>query len=208
MGKGSLQPLPDRLVEISPIDEDGSHHIRLVETHKLQKKHMPYVCLSYCWGNTENPGRTTTSNLARYLENIPLDQLPETIRDAILLCAKLEFWYMWIDCLCIIQDDKDDWTNQAPQMSRIYSKATLTIATPICLHSWESFMSKREEGNPLLALGTPGVSLPAMDDSGKRGVLWLWAFRIIDPPIGFSLSNAFSSWSMWDTYPLSRDIGS
>lgn len=208
LGKGSLQPLPDRLVEISPIDEDGSHHIRLVETHKLQKKHMPYVCLSYCWGNTENPGRTTTSNLARYLENIPLDQLPETIRDAILLCAKLEFWYIWIDCLCIIQDDKDDWTNQAPQMSCIYSKATLTIATPICLHSWESFMSKREEGNPLLALGTPGVSLPAMDDSGKRGVLWLWAFRIIDPPIGFSLSNAFSSWNMWDTYPLSRDIGS
>lgn len=193
--KGSLHPLPDRLIEISPIDEEGSHQIRLVETHKLQKKHASYVCLSYCWGNSENPRVTTTGNIAQYLENIALDQLPETIKDAILLCIKLEFWYIWIDCLCIIQDDKNDWTNQAAQMSRIYSQATLTIATPICLDSSESFISKREEGNPLLALGIPGASLPAMDHSSKRYVLWLWAFSILDPPIGFFLSHAFSSWN-------------
>lgn len=207
MGKGSLQPLPDRLIEISPIDEESSHHIHLVETHKLQKKHMPYVCLSYCWGNTENAGRTTISNISQYLENIPLDQLPNTIRDAILLCAKLKFWYIWIDRLCIIQDDKDDWTNQAAQMSRIYSKATLTIATPICLRSSESFISKREECNPLFALGIPGASLPAMDDFGKHYMLWLWAFRKIHPPIGFYLSEAWSSWSVWYGSPLIRDKG-
>lgn len=205
LGGGSLQPLPDRLIEISPIDEECSHSIRLVEAHNLQNMYAPYVCLSYCWGNTENRG-TTTGNIAQYLENIPLDQLPETVKDAILLCVKLGFWYIWIDCLCIIQDDKDDWTNQAAQMSRIYSKATLTIATPICLHSWESFISKREEGNPLLALGIPGASLPAMDDSGKRYMLWLWAFRVIDPPIGFFLSQVWSSWRDWDTMTR-RDTG-
>lgn len=198
--KGSLKPLPDRLIEISAIDEEGSHHIRLVETHKFQT-HMPYVCLSYCWGNTENPGRTTTGNIAQYLENIALDQLPKTIRDAILLCLKLEFWYVWIDCLCIIQDDKDDWTSQAAQMSRIYSNATLTIATPICLRSSESFISKREEGNPLLALGIPGASLPITDDSGKRYLLWLWAFEPADSPIGFFMDQIMSDWSGWDVSP-------
>lgn len=193
--KGSHQPLPDRLIEISSIDEEGSHSIRLVETHELQKKHASYVCLSYCWGSTENPRVTTTGNIAQYLENIALDQLPKTIRDAILLCLKLKFWYIWIDCLCIIQDDKDDWTNQAAQMSRIYSNATLTIATPICLDSSESFISKREEGNPLLALGIPGASLPAMDGANTRYVLWLWAFRTFDPPIGFFLSQDYSDWN-------------
>lgn len=202
-GAGSLQPLPDRLVEISPIDEEGAQRVRLVETHNFQNKHVPYVCLSYCWGNTENPG-TITSNIAQHLENITLDQLPKTIRDAILLCSKLEFWYMWIDSLCIIQDDKDDWMNQAAQMSRIYSQAALTIATPICLHSSESFLSKREEGNPLLALGIPGASLPVMDDSGKRYVLWLWAFDELHSPYDLFI-NASSSWSYWGLLTTHRD---
>lgn len=196
LGKGSLQSLPDRLIEISPIDEEGSQNVRLVETRKLRNKHVSYVCLSYCWGNTENPG-TMTSNIAQYLQNITLDQLPETIRDAVLLCSKLEFCYIWIDSLCIIQDDKDDWKNQAAQMSHIYSNATLTIATPICLHSSESFISKREEGNPLLALDIPGASLPVMDDSGKRYVLWLWAFSSFASPPGFLISK-LSEWGDWD----------
>lgn len=163
---------------------------------------MPYVCLSYCWGNnTENLGRTTTSNIAQYLENIPLDQLSNTIRDTILLCSKLKFWYLWIDCLCIVQDDKDDWMNQSAQMSRIYSKSALTIATPICLRSSESFISKREEGNPLLALGIPGASLFIIDGSGKRYVLWLWVIPSIDFPIGFSAEESASDWRVWPELP-------
>lgn len=197
--KESWQPLPDRLIEILPIDEELSNSIRLIETHKLQNKHVSYVCLSYCWGSTGNPSVTTTGNIAQYLENIALDQLPKTIRDAILLCLKLEFWYIWIDCLCIIQDDEDDWMNQAAQMSRIYSNATLTIATPICLDSSESFISKREEGNPLLAMGIPGASMPIIDDSGKRYVLWLWAFESVDPPAGLFLDQFSSSWRFWET---------
>lgn len=111
---------------------------------------------------------------------------------------------MWIDCLCITQDDKDDWTNQAAQMSRIYSNATLTIATPICLRSSESFISKREEGNSLLTLGIPGASMPIIDDSGNRYVLWLWAFGLVDSPIGFFMDQIISDWSGWDI-SLPRD---
>lgn len=196
--KESLQPLPDRLIEISPVGEEGSHRIRLVETHKLQRKHVSYVCLSYCWGNTENPRATTTGNIAQHLESIPLDQLPNTIRDAILLCSKLKLWYIWIDSLCIVQDDKDDWMNQAAQMSLIYGKATLTIATPICLRSSESFISKREEGKPLLALGIPGAIFPIMDGSGIRYVLWPWAFDPYEAPIGwFFLDGLFPAWTGW-----------
>lgn len=178
------------------MDQEVSQHVRLVETHKLQNKHVPYVCLSYCWGNTENPG-TMTSNISQYLEDITLDQLPNTIRDAILLCSKLEFRYIWIDCLCIIQDDKVDWMNQAAQMSHIYSKAALTIATPICLHSSESFISKRQQGNPLLALGIPGASLPVMDDYGKRYMLWLWAFDEIHSPSELFIQH-MSDWRDWE----------
>jgi hypothetical protein len=35
---------------------------------------------------------------------------------------------LWIDCLCIIQDDDDDWKLQAAQMAHIYEQAHFTIA--------------------------------------------------------------------------------
>ncbi|KAG6365894.1 hypothetical protein INS49_000070 [Diaporthe citri] len=206
-GSGHLESetsfLASPVDDVDPALDHRPSKLVLSEPHIRMNKHVPYVCLSYCWGNTENPG-TMTSNISQYLENITLDQLPKTIGDAILLCSKLEFRYIWIDSLCIIQDDKDDWMNQAAQMSRIYSKATLTIATPICLHSSESFVSKREEGNPLLALGIPGASLLVMDDSGKRYVLWLWAVDEIHYPSGFFI-QIFSDWKEWEM-GIRRDL--
>jgi hypothetical protein len=44
------------------------------------------------------------------------------------LALKLGFRYIWIDSLCIIQDDADDWEEQSALMSEIYQNAVLTIA--------------------------------------------------------------------------------
>lgn len=40
----------------------------------------------------------------------------------------LGFDYVWIDALCIIQDDPDDWEREAPRMGKIYENATLVFA--------------------------------------------------------------------------------
>ena len=36
--------------------------------------------------------------------------------------------YMWIDSLCIIQDDKTGWEEQAAEMGRIYENSYLTVS--------------------------------------------------------------------------------
>jgi hypothetical protein len=36
--------------------------------------------------------------------------------------------YLWIDSLCIVQDDFEDWTREAPQMGQLYNQAYLVIA--------------------------------------------------------------------------------
>lgn len=53
--------------------------------------------------------------------------LQNTIIDAMYACMKINHRYLWIDSLCIIQDDKDDLSEQIACMSDIYSGASLTI---------------------------------------------------------------------------------
>ncbi|KAI9738716.1 MAG: hypothetical protein M1834_008221 [Cirrosporium novae-zelandiae] len=90
-----------------------------------------YVALSYVWGkaqpiilkkNTINSMQTDGS-----LSND--DKGPsQTIKDAIILTHMLGEQYLWVDALCIIQDDDTDKAIQIGMMDRIYTSAILTIA--------------------------------------------------------------------------------
>ncbi|RFU82063.1 heterokaryon incompatibility [Trichoderma arundinaceum] len=89
----------------------------------------PYACLSYCWGSdTEGILQTTTENLESHFKSIPLSQLPLGIQDAITVCRGLNIHNLWVDSLCIVQDDPVAWLEDASQMDRIYLHSLLTIA--------------------------------------------------------------------------------
>ncbi len=53
--------------------------------------------------------------------------LPATVEDALVLTAALRGKYLWVDALCIIQDDHADKLEMLPWMHLIYSAAQLTI---------------------------------------------------------------------------------
>ena len=89
-----------------------------------------YVALSYVWGgpqhfqnnrsrqrNLYNPGSITVEDEA----------IPRTIQDAIWLAAQLGAKYLWVDSLCICQDDIENKMNQIANMGIIYSQALFTI---------------------------------------------------------------------------------
>lgn len=119
--------------------------MRLVETHRMLRG--SYACLSYCWGDSEiQLGRTTRDNLSRQLDGIPFHELPDTVIDAIRLCFKLGFRFLWVDRLCILQDDDRDWSEEASRMCEVYSRSALTISTPICQDSSQSFLAERRMG--------------------------------------------------------------
>ena len=93
------------------------------------KSPVPYVCLSYCWGkDTSGILKTLQENLKDHYEGIPLSQLPKTIRDTIYLCRGLKLENLWIDSLCIVQNDKESWLQDAAQMHQVYANSHLTIA--------------------------------------------------------------------------------
>ncbi|KAF2855537.1 hypothetical protein T440DRAFT_156955 [Plenodomus tracheiphilus IPT5] len=57
-------------------------------------------------------------------------ELPQTFRDAADITLRLGYSALWIDALCIIQDDDDqaDWIAEAPNMGAIFGNCVLSIA--------------------------------------------------------------------------------
>lgn len=87
----------------------------------------PYIALSHCWGGVQ-PVRSLTTNIAAFQQRIEFDHLSAVLQDAVTTARKFGVSYIWIDSLCIIQDDNADWAAHAQQMDRIYENAILVIA--------------------------------------------------------------------------------
>ena len=117
--------LPTRVIEIFLVGNDERDvAIRLRETAGEAEN---YIALSHCWGKSWRL-ITTRANLKRHKKSIHLASLPQTFRDAIYLARKLKITFVWIDSLCIVQDDVSDWEREALRMGEVYAGAYLTIS--------------------------------------------------------------------------------
>ncbi|KAF2188650.1 hypothetical protein K469DRAFT_519736, partial [Zopfia rhizophila CBS 207.26] len=110
--------LPTRVIYVGP------EHVRLVETKGTRGI---YAALSYCWGGSSRLV-TTNQNLEDLKRKIDLCWLPKTCREAIHIARELTIPYIWIDSLCIVQDNPMDWKQEAAKLGEIYERACLTIA--------------------------------------------------------------------------------
>lgn len=54
--------------------------------------------------------------------------MPRTFQDAVIVTRNVGVRYLWIDSLCIYQDDLTDWASEAANMAAVYSNAFLVIA--------------------------------------------------------------------------------
>ena len=101
-----------------------------------------YLTLSYCWGDAK-PYKTTAQNIARMEKFIPTQTLPQTIRDAFQVAHELNVQYIWIDALCIIQDNKEEWDEESKRMGAIYVNSFATIAATCAENSGQGFLRSR-----------------------------------------------------------------
>lgn len=115
--------LPKRVLDIS--HSETTDDVRLLETSLTGR--AKYACLSYSWGGTL-PLQTTSKTLLRHKTSILLTELPLTFQDTIKFLRQTGIQYLWIDSLCIIQDNDNDWRREAAQMHSIFQGAFLTIS--------------------------------------------------------------------------------
>ncbi|OHE94939.1 HET domain-containing protein [Colletotrichum orchidophilum] len=117
-------PLPSRLLEVGTFESEPI--IKLVEPDAGLFDR--YITLSYRWGQESKHFTTTSETLQARKEGILMEHLPQTLQDAVFITRTLGVRYLWIDSLCICQNDLKDWERESAQMAAVYSNSYLTLA--------------------------------------------------------------------------------
>ncbi|KAF1919017.1 heterokaryon incompatibility protein-domain-containing protein [Ampelomyces quisqualis] len=112
------------------------------------QSHATYACLSHCWGTTGPKLKLTSTTYDRLTEGVPISDLPATFRDAVSVCQSLRISFLWLDALCIKQDDIDDWMQTAAQMASIYENAYVTLGATYALDSNGGLFARDQDLTP------------------------------------------------------------
>jgi hypothetical protein len=117
------RPFSARILRLEKL-AGGEIMVKLASSKGFNEK---YAALSHCWG-PQQTCITTKANLDSRKRGIPWAELPPTFQDSITFCLALGISYIWIDALCILQDDQVDWQIESSRMADIYQKSHITLA--------------------------------------------------------------------------------
>ncbi|KAK4032845.1 heterokaryon incompatibility protein-domain-containing protein [Parachaetomium inaequale] len=167
---------PTRLLDLSRIKHDGTtptpeQTVSLIETAKVVPAGR-YTTLSHRWGPTEQL-RLTKHTYPQLAEGVPLGSLPQLMQDAIFVSLELNIHYLWIDLLCIYQDQDDiaDWQHESSLMNQVYSNTFCNISAGDANGCLESLFSPRDRDGFLPQI----IELKTGQQDGETGL-----FRVYD----------------------------
>jgi hypothetical protein len=130
--RGTSGVMPRRLISVT-----GKLQLLQGQSIRLGE---PYGALSHCWGKSLLL-KTTTKNVEAFGGGIDWHALPKTFQDAVEVSRRLSIKYLWIDALCILQDDEQDWEREAMKMGDYYRNAHLTISASSAPDGSTGFLS-------------------------------------------------------------------
>lgn len=161
LGSPDTRFLPTRLLDVGDDIEKCSRLI--CDTSELPKT-VKYLALSHRWGSYPEPGEPGplkgkticlyARNMVMLKEGINDSDFPPKYQDAITVARQLKVHYIWIDSLCVIQQDKSDpldkdkgkdWANEAERMEQVFRSAYATIAACCANSPAEHFFKRRPE---------------------------------------------------------------
>ncbi|ETI20037.1 hypothetical protein G647_09052 [Cladophialophora carrionii CBS 160.54] len=156
---------PTRLIDVGT--DPHAPTVRLHETGKRtttnEAEDLTYIALSHPWGDPAVHSHfcTTSHNLDQHWQAIPITALPRTFSDAVIVTRALGVRFLWIDSLCIIQNDRGDLQNEIERMEMVFSNAYCVIAASRATGMSDGFLddrptrevvridSRRDEGSPV-----------------------------------------------------------
>ncbi|RSL49633.1 hypothetical protein CEP54_012338 [Fusarium duplospermum] len=145
--------LPTRVIDLGLLDKPK---LQLVAGKDM--KSPEYFALSHCWGKGMM-FRAMKENITTLSDSIDFRRLPRTFQEAIRTARRLNVRYLWIDSLCIIQDDDEDWKREAARMQQVFSNATCVIAASSAGSSAEGFLETRRDDRHFATLRSPSGSI-------------------------------------------------
>ena len=155
--------LPKRVIDVSDV------HPRL---HFSEGAPAKYACLSYCWGNSwQKQVVTILNNVHQNSNRIIFENLPQTIKDAITVTRRLNLRYIWIDCLCIVQDDEVEREQELEKMGDIFANAYVTISAATARSCDDGFLHERQLQSRAYS---PPIKIPCYSPTGFRDHVMLF----------------------------------
>ncbi|KAF5019376.1 hypothetical protein F66182_8626 [Fusarium sp. NRRL 66182] len=125
----SVHALPTRVVYIGTLEDKA---LRLYIPDADQKD--DYIALSYCWGRDDPELKMTAANINDLLKSVPFNTLSKTVQDAVTFTRRLGVRYLWVDALCVIQDEAlgetqtTDCQRETARLNQYYQKALCVLA--------------------------------------------------------------------------------
>ncbi|SPJ72403.1 uncharacterized protein FTOL_02131 [Fusarium torulosum] len=218
MSTGSDQCPP--MEEIGPerfnlLSLENLHNVRIVPTIYSLPPKTPYLTLSHRWGTppsillTKKASFLLTDDISPHLLNC---NKAAVFRHAVHVTRALGFRYIWIDALCIMQDEESEKTVEIMHMDEIYCNSMLNIsATEGRVHEGLVFdrkalyinpcratvrISETQEDVRLEAFPKKWRLRPSEGPLNKRG--WVFQERTLAPRIvHFTKDQVF-----WECYSL------
>lgn len=148
---------PTRVIDVGT---EGSSVVRLASLSPAHAADRKYLALSHPWGSpaTNTMFRTLQSNLIDFMEEgVMVTNLPRTFQDAIWITQRLSVRYLWIDSLCIVQDNNEDWEYESRLMEQVYSSACATIAATSASGTSSGFLNSHR-GRKYVRMAKGGAS--------------------------------------------------
>lgn len=155
-------PLPTRILDLGPNNHTNQFKLR----GDLAGLPDHYACLSYCWGSAQST-MTKSGTIDKFKRDINLASLLKTIQDAISVTRKLNLRYLWVDALCILQDDDEEKARECSKMDHIYQQAYVTIAAANAEDSHDGFLDKTQSIHDDLS------RLPIVCPDGRLGSVFI-----------------------------------
>lgn len=185
---------------------DMTERLLLVSSNKLAKVES-YTALSYCWGMPGQQILTTKEKVTEFMERgIQLSILPKTIQDAVVITRRIGVQYLWVDALCIIQDDDEQRALEIAHMAEIYRNAHLTISAASGADVLEGIFGQREHwsGEGLAPIWLPWSAGKGSYDGTATGCLALYHN---DLPVALQIQDPLHqrAWTLQETL-LSRRL--
>ncbi|KAK4901762.1 hypothetical protein LTR27_001534 [Elasticomyces elasticus] len=210
--------MPRRMVEATSDGQRSSFRVKDTYPDHVE----PYAALSYCWGGDQT-FKTTKAKLEHYRNGQAASVLTRTISDALITTMRLGLRYIWVDSLCVIQDDEKDKACEVAQMAKIYVNATVTIIASRAQTAWDGFLGDRpplgarkphavfrlpcEAPNGLRSeIVLVGEEYEAVEPVEERG--WTYQERVVSPrTLEFGTKRTFWSCSTLDNSSIAPSDG-
>ncbi|GAB1315588.1 Heterokaryon incompatibility protein-domain-containing protein [Madurella fahalii] len=214
----------------------GLKHLRLIDVERqclvaataVDEGRCPrYVTLSYLWGGAKavllNCETFQAFSRERGLAAAAV-VLPRTIADAMALVARIGERYLWVDSLCIIQDDDEDKADSIMKMDLIYQGSVLNIVAAAGIDSnaglpglWpgeRDTMQHVEEVLPNVFMTHVSCLFSILSDAKYMTRGWTFQEFILSPRNLIFLENCvyflcgsgvWSEDTLYDAYPDTRN---